>query len=107
MSGLGLSSGNLLGLICGICTSLKQRTDNPMIKTREELFSRMVHQCRIWFTHSGFRGGRWGLIQSIQMEDGSGYSFNVTISDTGHDLWTIHFKTAKPTTVGPGNLTGD
>lgn len=76
-----------------------------MITTREELFSRMVHQCKVNFTHPNGKVTQ-GIIQGIAMADGSGCSFNVTISDASFERFVYYFRTEPPTTVGPGNLSG-
>lgn len=75
-----------------------------MIKTREELFSYMVHQRKVNFTHPTTKKVVQGLIQGIEMEDGSGSSFNVTISDVTFERHTVYLRTQTPATIGPGNL---
>lgn len=50
--------------------------------TRQELWEAMVNKIPV--TINGLRG----LIQAIELEDGSGYSFNVTILWFGNQVRT-------------------
>lgn len=45
--------------------------------SREDLFRAMVERKEILIN------GRWRIVNQIQMEDGSGFSFNLTFADGG------------------------
>ena len=61
---------------------------------RQELFTRMVERNAVSFK------GMLCLIQAIEMEDGSGESFNLTLKNQEFDTFNVYFRT------GTGNSFG-
>ena len=59
--------------------------------TRQELWEAMVNKTLVTIK------GLTGYIQAIQMEDGSGYSFNVTLKRAEHRVIVLYVKCLKPT----------
>lgn len=58
--------------------------------SREQLFDAMVHLRSV--AHAGY----WWKIQTIQLEDGSGFCFNVTLArESGHSK-TVFVRCQRP-----------
>ncbi len=59
--------------------------------TREQLFDCMVHNRSIIYDHN------WVKITSIELEDGSGYNFNVQIRYDNGNHTTLFVRCPRPT----------